>query len=96
MRIFTYFIVLLLILIGITFAALNASPVLINYYVGSSKVPLSLLLVLSLILGILLGMLISVVPYLRLHNKNRRLRQRLKIVEEEVINLRALPLKDEH
>jgi lipopolysaccharide assembly protein A len=96
MRIITYLVLLLLVLIGITFAALNASPVLINYYVGSSKLPLSLLLVLSLVLGIVLGMLISVLPYLRLHNKNRRLRQRLKVVEEELTNLRALPLRDEH
>lgn len=96
MRIITYLVVLILILIGITFAALNASPVLINYYVGTSKVPLSLLLVLSLILGIFLGMLISLLPYLRVHNKNRRLRQRLKIVEQELTNLRAIPLKDEH
>lgn len=96
MRILTYLILLILILIGVTFAALNANPVLIYYYVGSSKLPLSLLLVVALIGGVILGVVASVIPYLRLHNKNRRLRQRLKVVEEEVTNLRSLPLKDEH
>jgi putative membrane protein len=96
MRIFSYLLLLLIVLIGVSFAALNAGPVWINYYIGSSKLPLSLLLVVSLIGGVVLGLVVSFISYIRLQTTNRRLRQRLKLVEEEVANLRALPLKDDH
>lgn len=96
MRILSYLILLLLVLLGVTFAVLNASPVLINYYIGSRSLPLSLLLVVFLICGVLLGLIAGLISYLRVHSKNRQLRQRLKLVEAEVTNLRALPLKDDH
>lgn len=96
MRILTTIFVLLLILLGVTFAGLNAELVAVNYYVGSTKLPLSLLLVLSLVCGGLLSLLFSVVTYVRLKSANVRLRQRLKIADEEIANLRTMPLKDAH
>lgn len=96
MRILSYVFTLFLMLLGISFAVLNAEPVLINFYVGSSKLPLSLLLVLALIFGVVLGLIVSLTHYIRLKRANSRLRQRLKLVEKEVSNLRAIPLKDEH
>lgn len=96
MRILTYFILLLLVLLGITFAALNAEVVSIHYYLGTRALPLSLLLAIAFIGGGFLGLLVCAIISIRLKNTNRRLRQRLKLLEEEVINLRAIPLKDEH
>jgi len=95
MRILTYIALLLLILLGITFAGLNADPVVINYYIGSSQLPLSLLLVMALVGGGLLGLLVSLILYIRLKSANLRLRQRLRLIEEEVANLRTIPLKDD-
>lgn len=96
MRIFTYIVLLLVILLGITFAALNAEQVQIHYYIGTSKIPLSLLLVIVFICGGLLAMLASLIMVIRLKSANRNIRQRLKVLEAEVSNLRALPLKDAH
>lgn len=94
MRILTYFLLILLVLVALTFAGLNATPVNINYYVGTAQLPLSLLAIISFILGGLLGLLIAFSIYIKLKYTNRRLRLRLKLIEEELINLRALPLKD--
>ena len=83
-------------MLGVTFAGLNARPVILNYYVGNAELPLSLLLVLSFSGGCVLGLLVSLVLYIKLKNSNRRLRHRLKNLEEEVANLRTIPLKDAH
>ncbi len=96
MRVVTYLLLTAVILLGVTFASLNAEPVMLNYYIGNSKIPLSLLLALVLIIGCTIGLLVSLVLYIKLKYANRRLKQRLKVVEQEVANLRTIPLKDTH
>lgn len=96
MRILSTVFFLLLVLLGITFAGLNAEPVSLNYYLGSIKVPLSLLLVVTFMIGGLLSLLFNIINYIRLKSANHVLRQRLKLAEAEIINLRTLPLKDNH
>lgn len=96
MRIFTYVFTIILLIFGITFSILNAKLVPINYYVGSHQFPLSLLLVLTLGIGILFGLIVSFKIYLRLKRECYQLRQRTKLAEKEVENLRTIPIKDEH
>lgn len=96
MRIFSYFFIVFLIIVGVSFAVLNAAPVTIHYYFGVNELPLSLLLILCFIFGVLLGLVMSLIVYLRYKRANARLRSRLKIVEEEVSNLRTMPVKDTH
>jgi len=96
MRIMSYLFLLIIVLIGVTFATLNADKVTIHYYLGSSSMPLSLLLVLVLALGSLLGMIVVFWLLLKVKIKNYRLRQRLKFAEKEIENLRAIPLQDKH
>lgn len=96
MRVISYLFMLFLILLGVTFACLNAEPVLINFYVGTGKVPLSMLLVFALIFGVGLGLLAGFILYLKLKSKNARLRQRLNLAEKEVSNLRSIPVKNRH
>ncbi|MBS0358836.1 MAG: LapA family protein [Proteobacteria bacterium] len=96
MRIFSYLILLLLLLIGVTFACLNATPVPIHYYLGDATLPLSLLLVLVLGIGIFLGLLAGFSMFLKQKKITKQLKNRIKIVEQEVENLRAIPLKDTH
>ncbi len=96
MRIVTYILVLLIILLGVTFAGLNAEFVSLNYYIGDAELPLSLLLVLAFIIGCILTLMASLIFYIKLKSKNRRLYQRLKVVEAELANLRTIPLKDTH
>jgi len=95
-RIVTYLLLLIIILIGITFAVLNPTTVTMNYYIGQKTLPLSLLLVSVFAFGCLLGLLVGGWLLLRMKIKNYRLKQRLKVAEKEVQNLRTIPLQDRH
>lgn len=96
MRTITTILIIFLVLLGVTFAGLNAEPVNVNYYVGINKLPLSLLLVVAFVCGGLLGLLTNIVFCIKLKSANVLLRRRLKLAEEEVANLRTMPLKDQH
>lgn len=96
MRCITYVFLIILFILGLIFAGLNADLVSVNYYWGTTRLPLSLLAILSFILGGLLGLLTALITYIKLKYVNRRLRHRLILVEKELSNLRALPFKDQH
>ena len=96
MRIIMYILTLMIIVIGISFAALNADPVAINYYVGESHLPLSLLLALTLAFGGILGLFVSTWLFLKTKKENFQLKHRVKNAEKELENLRAMPIKDAH
>lgn len=96
MRILTFIGLVFVLLFGVSFAVLNAEMVKVNYYIGSYSLHLSLLIVLVLGLGFILGMLVGSWKWLRVKSENSRLRNRIKLVEKEVENLRAIPLKNEH
>jgi putative membrane protein len=85
-RILSYIFVIIIILLGISFATLNSGTVEINYYIGHKVLPVSLLL------GIIVGSWILFKTKL----KNYRLKQKLKYAEKEIENLRAIPLQDKH
>jgi putative membrane protein len=95
-RIFSFLVLFLIIILGVTFATLNSNVVAVNYYVGHKTMPLSLLLVSVFATGCVLGILVGLGVVIRLKVKNYRLRQRLKLAEKEVANLRAIPLQDKH
>lgn len=96
MRIISYIFLLLIILIGVSFAILNSQTVNINYYLGQKVMPLPLLLAGVFGGGCLLGIVVGVWLYLKSKLKNYHLRQRLKMAEKEINNLRAIPLQDKH
>jgi uncharacterized integral membrane protein len=85
---------LVLFVAALSFAALNAAPVTIDYYLGQLEVPLALLLVAALAVGALLGSLIGFGRVLRIRRDMAKLRRESRATEEEVRNLRALPLRD--
>lgn len=88
MKIVSLLIVLLLIIFGISFALLNANIVTLNYYFGTIKMSLSLLLVLTLGLGILIGFIVSLWSILKNKNQNRRLKNRVRQLEAELAKLK--------
>jgi uncharacterized membrane protein YciS (DUF1049 family) len=96
MRIITYIFILIIILLGVSFAVLNHNAVIFNYYFGESTLPLSFLLVLSFIIGCILSLLVISGIVLKLKLKLYRLQQHIKVIEKEVENLRAIPLQDRH
>lgn len=79
---------------ALSFAALNADPVTVDYYLGQLQVPLALLLVAALVVGALLGSLVGLARVLRVRREMAQLRRAARATEEEVRNLRALPLRD--
>lgn len=88
MRIFSYIVAIVLILFGLTFALLNARPVELNYYLGTIKISLSLLLIFTVGLGILIGVIFSLGSWIRLKRKNFQLRSRIKQLEHEVLAIK--------
>lgn len=94
MRIVTYFIALLLIIVGASFAALNAGDVSINFYWSSASLPLSLLLAIAFVLGGVIGMFVCAFVIIKqkaaLYNHKRK----LNAAEKELVNLRSLPIRN--
>jgi putative membrane protein len=94
MRILSFLIFLVILFLGISFAVLNAQQVIINYYLGTSKLPLSLLLVLVLGIGALVGWITGLLVWLRLKAENLKLGHRVKIIEKELAQLRTQPIHE--
>lgn len=94
MRIVSFFLLLVIVVFGMTFATLNSESVTINYYLDQSTLPLSLLLVIVFALGCLIGIIVGLWLLMKAKLANYRLRHRLKMAEKEIDNLRAIPLKD--
>ncbi len=95
-RIVIFVLLLLVILLGLSFALMNAELVQLNYYFGTLQAPLSLVVVLAIILGAGLGVLASLSIVVGQKRELAKLRKSAKIAKEEVSNLRSLPLKDTH
>ena len=95
MRLFSYLILLLIVLAGLTFAALNSTVVTFNYYIGSKTIALSLLLIFTFGIGIFFGFFVTLFPWLKLKRENRKLKNKLKLAEKEIENLRSIPIKGE-
>lgn len=96
MKAIGYLTFLLIIIIGISFAIINSSPVTVNYYIGIKQIPLSLLLMLTFGIGLLIGFLTLLISIFRLRTNLGRARRKLRVAEQEINNLRTIPIKDEH
>lgn len=96
MRLFMLLIYLVLILLGVSFAALNATPVMVNLYFKTINMPISVLMTIMLGLGLLVGFLLFIFRYWRLRVDYLKLKNQLRLTEKEIKNLRAIPLKNQH
>ena len=96
LRLLYLFLFLLLIVAGIAFAVLNATPVAFNYYFDTRQIPLSLILILAISVGAILGVLASIGLVIRLKREVSQLKKSVSLAEKEVMNLRAIPIKDQH
>jgi len=77
------------------FVILNPQEVQLRYYFGFSWTgPLSWALFVSLLAGFVLGLLASLAAVLRARRAVGRRRREVRAMEQEIANLRALPLKD--
>ena len=60
------------VLLGVSFAILNAGFVTVHYYVGTKSVPLSVLILGAWIFGVIVGLLISAFKIIGLRMELRR------------------------
>jgi putative membrane protein len=85
----------LVLLIGVTFTLKNAQPVELNYYFGIHwQASLSFMLLTTLTVGIAVGFLVSLSIVARMQSQMFRVRRDNRRLEQEVNNLRALPIRD--
>lgn len=94
-RLFFLILFLLLLALGISFAVQNAEPATLNYYLGSITAPLSLVVVLAFATGAILGVGTSLLLVYAQRRKVARLQRKLEMCEQEVRNLRHLPLRND-
>jgi putative membrane protein len=85
---------LFLAIIGVSFAVLNANVVQVNLYFTTLSMPVSLLVVIMLGIGLLLGFFLFLSKYWRLKRDYSRTKNQLKLTEQEIKNLRDIPIKD--
>jgi len=95
-RIIYFFLFLLLVIVGIAFAVLNAELVDLNYYFGTKQIALSLILVVAMMIGAVLGVIASTGLFVRRRRDTIKLKKAVALAEKEVNNLRAIPIRDEH
>jgi putative membrane protein len=96
MRIVMLVIYILLIIIGVSFAALNAASVNVNFYFNTVSMPISVLITIMLGIGIFIGFILFIGRYWRLKAECHRIKNQLKLTEKEIKNLRSIPLQDQH
>ncbi len=95
-RLFLLILFLLLLAVGATFAVHNAAPTTLNFYFGSMTAPLSLVVVAALAAGAVLGVSASLLMMFGQRRRVARLARKLAMCEQEIRNLRHLPLRDKH
>lgn len=80
---------------GITFGFQNNQNIELSYYFGLVWTgPLSLTLLISFTIGVAVGYLASLRMVVRMQRQLVQARKEIRQAEQEVINLRALPIKD--
>ncbi|MFL6622368.1 MAG: lipopolysaccharide assembly protein LapA domain-containing protein [Sulfurifustis sp.] len=94
-RFFYFVVVVVTLLFGISFAFQNRQDVDLAYYFGLHwRGPISLALLAALAIGIALGYVASLRMVIRMQRQLVQARKEVRQIEQEVMNLRALPIKD--
>ena len=83
MRVLSYIVVFIFLLILVAFAVLNAQSVELNYYFGQFNVALSILLAFTFAAGCMLALLFTVWVFVKQKKIQYQLNQRLKTAEKK-------------
>lgn len=85
---------LLLSLIIVVFALVNAQAVQFNYLLGQINLPFSLAMLVALSLGALIGMIWTASWLVSQRSHTHELSAKVALLQKEIDNLRAMPVKD--
>ncbi len=86
----------LTVLVGVVFTIYNAERVLVDLYFYQYQLPLATVVFIALLIGVVLGFLILVAMLWRKQAEIARINKRFHALEQEVDNLRKMPIKDGH
>lgn len=95
-RIFYIIAIILTLVVGAVFSARNASMVKMDFIITIVETNLSLAIIIALILGACLGVLASMLWLISAKRECQRLKRKADISQKELINLRAIPIREEH
>jgi putative membrane protein len=90
-RLLGFLLLVILVVLGLSFAVLNSQPVALNFYFGSRDIPLSMIVVVSLAAGAVTGVLFSLGTIVRLKHRTGSLHRRLRAAQKEADQARILP-----
>ncbi len=94
-RILYFLLAIVVLFFGLSFAVKNAQMVKLEYYFGLQwESPLSLMLLTVFSLGAGFGFLASLGMVIRMQRQLTQARREMRKIEQELINLRSLPIKD--
>ena len=91
---FIFFLALTFLFFIFTLENLNLVP--LNLVFSQIQVPLGLTMLMCFLFGALLGLVFSISLVLKNKNKARVLAKKVAVAEQEVANLRQLPIKSSH
>jgi putative membrane protein len=94
-RVLKVFFLLVVVLVGLELHVKNPQPVVIDYYLGTVQLPVSLLIACMLLLGAVLGVLVNLSVVVRLRRKISELKRSLKSVDQQLTRGQSITtLKD--
>ena len=88
LRIISILVFLIILVIGVEFAAVNSGPVTVNYFLGTASWPLSFVVVCAFSIGVLVAALIAFSVALPLRVRVGRLKRAVADQEQELGSLR--------
>jgi uncharacterized integral membrane protein len=95
-RLVLVLLVLVLVAFATAFTVLNPQQVELDLYFWRGALPLAVAVFAALALGVAIGIATLLGILLARHAELRRARKRLREAEQEILNLRNIPIRDEH
>jgi putative membrane protein len=94
LKIISIIFLIFLLALGLSFSSLNVEPVQLDYYFGSSELPLSSAIIIAVAVGAIFGLIGSLGVVVMLRYEIMRLKKSVKSAERELTHLRAIPAKE--
>jgi len=95
-RALSLLLLLLLVTVTTVLTRHNADTVPFDYYFGNVDLPLIVLLFAAFVAGALLALFLTLAIAFVSRRESARLRRRLHLCEQEIKNLRDIPIKGQH
>ncbi|MEX0374454.1 LapA family protein [Spiribacter pallidus] len=93
-RLLALLVALVVVALGLSFAMLNPEPMALDFYLGRMTLPASLWLVIALAIGVIIGAGAAGGLILRQRWQLARLRRQAASAQEELSELRKLPIRN--